>query len=87
MSFAFILGSALALPSPALSPVVAWGFSIMYQSYYDFVQQVAYNDNVALFGPLHACLMGFEIADHLASGQPLRPEYQVFLSSPVHLGQ
>ncbi len=87
MSFAFVFGAALALPSPALSPVVAWGFSIMYQSYYDFVQQVAYNDNVALFGPLPACLMSFEIADHLALGQPLRAEYQVLLSSPVRLGQ
>ena len=59
----------------------------MYQSYYDFVQQVAYNDNVALFGPLHACLMAFEIADHLALGQPLRAEYQVLLSSQVRLRQ
>lgn len=42
----------------------------MYQSYYDFVQQVAYNDNGALFGPLHACLIAFELADHLALGQP-----------------
>jgi hypothetical protein len=59
----------------------------MYQSYYDFVQQVAYNDNVAVLGPLAACLMAFEVADHLALGQPLRAEYQVLLSSPVRLGQ
>ena len=59
----------------------------MYQSYYDFVQQVAYNDNVALFSPLHACLMAFEIADHLALERLLRAEYQVLLASPVRLKQ
>lgn len=55
----------------------------MYRSYYDYVQQVAYNDNVAVFGPLASCIIAFELADHLALGLPLRAEYQVFLSSPV----
>ncbi|MBW4461988.1 MAG: hypothetical protein KME47_17365 [Nodosilinea sp. WJT8-NPBG4] len=41
----------------------------MCQSYYDFVQQVAYNDNIAALGSLAAYLMTFKVADHPASEQ------------------
>ena len=59
----------------------------MFQSYYDYVQQVAYNDNLALFGPLTSFCIAFEVADQLALGLPLRAEYQVFLACPVSLRQ
>lgn len=87
MSFAFIPGAALALPSPAMTPVVAWGFSIMAQAYYDYVQQVAYSDHCFLFGPLTSLFIASEVAAYLAYGHPLRAEYQVFLSSPLRLKQ